>query len=68
MIWQIIKWPVALVTALGWGYRDVAKFLGESKSWGNLVCRLRGHPNGQVYYNPGGLEPDDRCVDCGERI
>lgn len=33
-----------------------------------LLCRLRGHPSGEVYYNPGGDEPDHRCKDCGEEI
>lgn len=33
-----------------------------------LICRLRGHPSGEIYYNPGGLEPDHRCKDCGEEI
>jgi hypothetical protein len=31
-------------------------------------CRFRGHPRGEVYYNPGGLEPDHSCRDCGETI
>ena len=29
-------------------------------------CRLRGHPAGQVFYNPGGTEPDESCRNCGE--
>jgi hypothetical protein len=33
-----------------------------------LVCRLRGHPSGEVYYNPGGFEPDHHCRDCGDEI
>ena len=28
-------------------------------------CRLRGHA-GQVFYNPGGFEPDESCRNCGE--
>ena len=31
-------------------------------------CRLRGHPNGYIYFNPGGMEPDYRCKDCLEDI
>lgn len=31
-------------------------------------CRLRLHPKGPIYYNPGGLEPDWRCRDCGEYL
>lgn len=33
-----------------------------------ILCRLRGHPRGEIYYNPGGYEPDHRCKDCGEEI
>jgi hypothetical protein len=33
-----------------------------------VVCRMKGHPNGTIYYNPGGWEPDDRCKDCYEHI
>ena len=33
-----------------------------------LICRLRGHPKGEVYYNPGGFEPDHHCQTCGEGI
>lgn len=33
-----------------------------------LICRLRGHPEGEIYYNPGGDEPDHRCKNCGEEI
>lgn len=27
-------------------------------------CRLRGHPNGAIFFNSYGYEPDDRCKDC----
>jgi hypothetical protein len=33
-----------------------------------LVCRIKGHPNGIVFYNCGGLEPDTTCKDCGEEL
>ena len=33
-----------------------------------LRCRAMGHPAGQIFYNPGGLEPDDRCQVCGDYI
>ena len=33
-----------------------------------IVCRIKGHPNGEVFYNAGGLEPDHSCKDCGEDI
>jgi len=31
-------------------------------------CRLHKHPCGSVYYNPGGLEPDSRCKNCGDYL
>jgi hypothetical protein len=46
-----------------WWYR----YLLESKSWKNLVCRARNHPNDIVWYSHG-LEPDTRCKDCGEDL
>lgn len=33
-----------------------------------IICRIKGHPNGEIYYNPGGSEPDHRCQDCGEEL
>lgn len=29
-----------------------------------LRCRYKGHPNGEIHFNPNGLEPDHRCKDC----
>lgn len=43
-------------------------FLFEETKGERLLCRMRGHPNGEIYYNPGGFEPDHRCKDCGEEI
>jgi len=31
-----------------------------------VVCRARGHPAGIVFFNPGGLEPNMSCRNCGE--
>ena len=33
-----------------------------------IRCRLRGHPEGTVYYNPGALEPDTHCKGCGDDL
>ena len=41
----------------------------QAVSWlTTMRCRLAYHPCGTVYYNPGGLEPDMRCKDCGEDL
>jgi hypothetical protein len=42
--------------------------LTEETKGERLICRIKGHPEGEVYYNPGGLEPDHRCKTCGEEI
>lgn len=34
----------------------------------NFKCRFRGHLSGEIFYNPGGLEPNHHCQDCGEDI
>jgi hypothetical protein len=34
----------------------------------NFWCRVRGHPNGPIFYISSGQEPDWRCKDCGEKI
>ena len=50
----------------GWRYHWWSLF-EETRSH-RIYCRLRGHPNGQVFYNPNGYEPDTSCRDCGEEI
>lgn len=47
-------------------YRDWQR-LGP---WRVRWCRLKGHPNGIIYYNsaPEAMEPDYRCQDCHEEI
>jgi hypothetical protein len=36
--------------------------------WEIVWCRIKGHPNGRIHFNPGGLEPDNHCKDCGEDL
>ena len=38
------------------------------ESFNRLICRYRGHPCGQVYFNPRGYEPDEHCKNCGDII
>ena len=33
-----------------------------------ILCRVKEHPNGVMWYNTGGLEPNMRCRDCGEDL
>ena len=34
----------------------------------NIICRVRGHPSGPVWYTMTKYEPDMTCKDCGEEI
>ena len=36
--------------------------------WNRIICRIKHHPCGMIYYNPGGDEPDYRCKNCGDII
>ena len=33
-----------------------------------IICRMRGHPNGPIFYNVNGIEPNGKCIDCDEEI
>lgn len=52
---------------------DFLKYMFEKKSpdvnWFTVVCcRIKGHPNGVVWYNFNGLEPDMTCKGCGDNL
>lgn len=49
---------------LGWWQYLFAGATGMRNVW----CRAKGHPNGTIYFNATGLEPDNRCRDCDEVI
>ena len=59
-----------------WFTKDWYKYLFEKRPrelyplpfWKVLWCRYKGHPNGIVFYNAGGEEPDTSCKDCGDEI
>jgi len=36
--------------------------------WRAAWCRLRGHPDGPVFFDPIGTEPDMRCKNCGDDL
>lgn len=53
-----------------WTYRAPYTRYRDWKSlncWQVRRCRLRGHP-GIIFYNAGGMEPDNRCKRCLEDI
>ena len=33
-----------------------------------FFCRIGGHKPGPIFYNPGGLEPDMHCKECGDDL
>ena len=47
----------------GWKY-----IWSKPRNLTKVLCRIRNHPYGPVYFNPGGLEPDYRCKNCGDNI
>jgi hypothetical protein len=68
MHWFTLSWYAYLFAPTG---RRAERYC--SNYWvvdriARIWCRMRGHPAGQIWYNPGGLEPDDRCKNCGEYI
>jgi hypothetical protein len=40
-----------------------------SKKLKAVICRLKGHPRGPIYYTgPTAREPDMRCRNCGDEL
>jgi len=37
-------------------------------SFKTILCRLRGHPHGVIWYNANGNEPDMHCRVCGDDL
>ena len=33
-----------------------------------IICRARNHPNGVIWFNPNGFEPDMHCKDCDDDL
>ena len=33
-----------------------------------ILCRIRNHPEGPIWYNPYGLEPNMRCKNCYDNL
>lgn len=44
------------------------QYLATSRTCRNLWCRIKGHPNGVWWHTCTRLEPDMRCIDCGEDL
>jgi hypothetical protein len=65
---HVLDWVPCWLTPSWWAYMLRRP---DSPNWGaswleRFACRWQGHPAGPVFYNVGGLEPDDRCKSCGD--
>lgn len=58
-MWKITRW----FTAYWWKYL-LEKPCNRTKFW----CRIKGHPDGPIWYNINGTEPDMRCQNCKDEL
>jgi hypothetical protein len=58
MYWLTLEW---------WHYLLSRPRRGDS-FWIAFRCRIRGHPEGVAWFNPGALEPDMHCKNCGDDL
>ena len=72
---KIVKYILTSIFSLQWLCIDSWKYyFGGFKDLyfkqyiKRIICRFKGHPNGVIYYNPGGFEPNWCCKDCGEDL
>lgn len=66
-------WDVYLIMMPTQAGRDMRSWLfarprGDLGLIRTAWCRLRGHPAGVWFYNPGGYEPDMRCKNCEDDL
>ena len=62
---------LGLLAFIRWLPLDLIRYMleptrGYTSRIGTAWCRLRSHPAGIVFFNPGGLEPDYHCRNCGD--
>ncbi len=53
---------------VGWWRYLLAPITGYAGRLETTVCRMTGHPEGVVWWNPGGSEPDMHCIKCGDYL
>jgi len=46
-----------------WGY-----LLQKPCDIRKVICRIKGHPAGVIWFNVGGTEPDMRCKNCKDEL
>lgn len=68
MIWALQRW----FTREWWKYLFTnlpsSTWLGEEGNLERVLCRIKGHPRGEIYFTVYGDEPDHHCKDCGEDL
>jgi len=64
-MWPFTKW----LSIEWWKYlfapRNSNSDLGRIRT---AICRVRNHPAGVWWYNPGGIEPNMHCRNCGDDL
>jgi hypothetical protein len=64
--WIWPQWYYYLIWGCSYGQRK--RWGRRVENWNHLMCRIRCHPCGPIFFNPGGLEPDGHCKNCGDEI
>jgi hypothetical protein len=70
-IWDSVIYFI--MSSFNWITVSWWKYLLAPKSWDEswltvISCRVKGHPCGVRWVNPGGLEPDMTCKICGDDL
>jgi hypothetical protein len=71
--WDFVMWIWAIPDYFQYLFRKAdhphyASLNTIEDMWVRFVCRIKYHPCGAVFYNPGGDEPDPKCKECGDEI
>lgn len=63
-IWWLSQW-----FSLIWYKYLFGELKGYSfkEKWTKIICRIKGHPCGIIYYS-WGMEPNYHCKNCGDEI
>jgi len=64
--WHHYEWWKYLFSGLWYRWRHDYWRLRDLP--GVIICRIKNHPCGPIWYNPGGYEPDMTCKNCGDEI
>ena len=66
---KFYKTKVFLIDKTKWFSKWWYQYLFENNTGlRNVICRIKGHQDGIIFYSAGGLEPDNHCSNCGENL